>query len=345
MKATYLLLGALALLCSRASAAGEGYVNFIRQTQQNTGVVYSVNVASTGNAGSQGLLETGGALFQLYTVDSTGKDYLLDQKLVGAFLPSATVSIATQDPYKDPVTGMPRTRADKPFTVTVNVAGIVTGVATAPDSAKRVLLEQHVKNYTATKTSYTLAEATSGTPKASSSIYTNGNTVLNFASTSLTGADPTKVSGEEWFVVHALADGTVAQSQIASGRVQIWPVASGSIAGITNNQVIRAKAPSITVTMNDLYPRSDTYVQVYEGSPALNTTGKQLPGSVLVWNDSKSKSDVLTIPDYDSVFTKDGTYTMELLTATPFGTDRLAYVTFTVSRNIEVRGLLGGLDQ
>lgn len=340
MKATYLLLGALALLSSRASAAGEGYVNFIRQTQQGTGVVYSVNVASTGNTGSQGLLETGGALFQLYTVDSSGKDYLLDQKLVGAYVPTATVSIATQDPY----TQVPRTRADKPFTVTVNVAGLVTGVATAPDAAKRVLLEQHVKAYTATKTSYTLAEATSGTPKASSSIYTNGNTVLNFASTSVPAGDPTKANGEEWFVVHALADGAVAQTQIASGKVQVWPVASGGIAGLTNNQVVRSKAPTITVTMNDLYPRSDTYVQVYEGSPALNTTGKVLENRMLVWNDKASRSDVWTYSDYDSVFTKDGTYTMELLTVTPFGTDRLAYVTFTVSRTIEVRGLLGGLE-
>jgi hypothetical protein len=106
--------------------------------------------------------------------------------------------------------------------------------------------------------------------------------------------------------------------------------------------VIRSKAPNLTVTLNDLYPRSDTYVQVYQGSPALNTTGSQVPGSVLVWNDSKSKSTVIPLSDYDSVFTKDGTYTMELLTVTPFGTDRLSYVTFTVNRNIEVRGLLGG---
>lgn len=336
----HLLLGAL--LCSRLLAAGEGYVNFVRQTQQNTGVVYSVNVSPTGNAASQGLLETGGALFQLWTVEqATTKDTLLDQKLVGAYLPAATVSISTQDPYPT----VPRTRADKPFTVSVNVSGLVTSGSNLPDAAKRVLLEQHVKNYTASKTSYTLSEATSGTPKASSSIYANGATKLNFATTSLTGADPTKVSGEEWFVVHALADGSVAQSQIASGKVQVWPVASGSIAGIANGAVLRAKAPQLTLTMTDLYPRSDTYLQVYEGEAKLNTVGKQVEGSVLVLDQSKSDSRVIQLPDYESAFTKDGTYTMELLTVTPFGTDRLAYVTFSVNRAIQVRGLIGSLDE
>lgn len=336
---TYLLLGAL--LCSRLLAAGEGYVNFIRQTQQSTGVVYAVNVNPSGNAASQGLLETGGALFQLWTVDqSNTKDYLLDQKLVGAYLPSATIKITTLDPYP-----VPRTRADKPFTVTANIAGLISSGTNIPDAAKRVLLEHHLRNYTATKTSYTLAEATSGTPKSSASVYTNGNTVLNFATSNLTGADPTKVNGEEWFVIHALADGAIAQSQIANAKVQIWPVASGSIAGIANGANIRGKAPQLTITMTDLYPRSDTYVQAYEGEPKLNTEGKLVGETMLVWNDSKSKSDVMTLNNYDSVFTKDGTYTMELLTETPFGTDRLAYVTFSVNRAIQVRGLLGGLDE
>ncbi len=316
-------------------------MNFVRQTQQGTGVVYSVNVSPTGNAASQGLLETGGALFQLWTIESaTAKEYLLDQKLVGAYMPSAAITIKTQDPY----TLRPRTRADKPFTVSINVAGLVTTGSNLPDAAKRVLLEQHVKNYTAAKTSYTLAEATSGTPKASSSIYTNGTTTLNFASTNLTGADPTKVSGEEWFVVHALADGTVAQSQIANANVQVWPVASGSIAGITNGASLRAKPPQLTVTMNDLYPRSFTYLQVYPGAPVLGTTGTRILTSQKVMDQARSESMVLTIPDYEEVFTKDGAYTMELVTETPFGTDRLAYVTFTVSRQIEVRAMLGDLE-
>jgi len=316
-------------------------MNFVRQTQQGTGVVYSVNVSPTGNAASQGLLETGGALFQLWTIEqATAKEYLLDQKVVGAYMPSATVTIKTQDPYSL----RPRTRADMPFTVSINVAGLLTTGINIPDAAKRVLLEQHVKSYTDTNTSYTLTQATSGTPKASSSIYANGTTTLNFTSSSLPGADPTKVSGEEWFVVHALADGAIAQSQIASANVQVFPVASGSIAGIGNGATVRAKPPQLTVTMKDLYPRSFTYLQVYPGEPVLGTTGTRIITSQKVMDQASSASLVLTIPDYEEVFTQDGTYTMELVTETPFGIDRLAYVSFTVSQEIEVRAMLGGVE-
>ena len=335
---TYLLLGTL--LCSHVHASGEGYVNFVHQTQQSTGVVWSMSVNPAGTASSQGLLESGGALFQLWTIkQDTGTEYLLDQKLVGAYMPSASVTIQTLDPY--PL--RPRTRADMPFTVTINVAGLLSGTG-IQDAAKRVLLEHHVKAYTNGVTSFTPAQATSGTPKSSASIYTNGPTDLSFGATSLTGSDPTKVSGEEHFVVHALADGTFTQSQIASANVQVWPVASGTIAGLNDGDRVRSKAPQLTVVMNDLYPRSGTYLQAYKGpvGPALNPV--RIEGSTKVLDQSTSLSDTLVVADYDSAFPEDGTYTIELLTETPFGTERLDHVTFTVDRKLEVRGLLGGIE-
>ncbi|WP_367873597.1 hypothetical protein [Luteolibacter sp. Populi] len=334
----YLLLGAL--LCSHVQAAGEGYMNFVRQTQQGTGVVYSVNVTPEGSAASQGLLENGGALFQLWTIESaTAKDYLLDQKLVGAYMPAANITVQTLDPY--PV--RPRTRVDKPFTVKVNVSNLITSGSNIPDAAKRVLLEHHLGKYTATKGSFTLTEATSGTPKSSASITTNGTTTLSFAATNLTTTpDPTKVNGEEWFVVHALADGTITQSQIASANVQVWAYATGSIDGIASGTNIRTKAPAFTLTLKDLYPGSFTYLKVtpVSGGPSMNVLASQQLAT-----GSTSLSKVLTIADYDYVFPADGTYTMELLTETPFDTVRLASTSVTVNRVIEVRGLLGGLDQ
>ena len=333
---TFLLLGAL--LCSHAHAAGEGYVNFVHQTQQSTGVVWSMSVTPEGTAASQGLLETGGSLFQLWTIkQDTATEYLLDQKLVGAYMPSATVTVQTLDPYSL----RKRTRADKPFTVTINVAGLLSGT-NIPDAAKRVLLEQHVKAYTSGVTSFTPAQATSGTPKASASIYNNGVTILNFAATSLTGADPTKVSGEEHFVVHALADGTITQSQIAGANVQVWAVATGAISGIKTGDRIRSKAPQLTVVMNDLYPSSGTYLQAYKGPVGTAVDPVRLATKVL--DQSTSLSETLTVADYDSTFTEDGIYTIELLTETPFGTERLDHVTFSVDRELEVHGLLGGLE-
>src|SRR5690606_16529057 len=112
-----------------------GYVNFIRQTQQDTGVVWSMPVVPKGESASPLTLESKGALFQLWTIEqSAAKDYLLDQKLVGAYLPSASLRITTGDPYSR----VPRTRADQPFTVTYDVAGLLAG-AGIPEAATKVL--------------------------------------------------------------------------------------------------------------------------------------------------------------------------------------------------------------
>ncbi|RYD46930.1 MAG: hypothetical protein EOP83_28840, partial [Verrucomicrobiaceae bacterium] len=93
-----LLLSSL-LLCSQAFAAGEGYTNFIRQTQQDTGVVWNMPITAKGQAASLGVMEGKGSVFQLWTIETaSAKDYLLDQKLVGAYLPVASISVKTLDP-------------------------------------------------------------------------------------------------------------------------------------------------------------------------------------------------------------------------------------------------------
>jgi hypothetical protein len=335
---THLLLAAL--LCSHAHAAGEGFVNFIRQHQQSTGVVWSMPVVPQGEAPSQLPLEEKGALFQLWTIEqATAKDHLLDQKLVGAYLPTAGITIKTLDPYS----AVPRTRADQPFTVTVDVAGLLAGSG-LPDAATKVLLEHHLANYSGNQKSVPVADAVSGTPYSSAYLTTNGTTPLNFPVTNLKASDPTLATGEEHFVVHALGDDRTAQTQIASAYVQVWPVATGTIQGLTAGQRVRFHAPALTVTLSDLYPRSNTWLQIYEGPARLNTEGTPIEGSALILDQDTSDSRILTVSDYDDVMEKDGTYTIELLTETPFGIDRLHHLTFTVDRKLEVRATLGGLD-
>ena len=110
---------------------------------------------------------------------------------------------------------------------------------------------------------------------------------LTYAVTSVPGADRTKVRGEERFSVFSLARlSGDPRSQLASQFIQIWPVADGSITGITQGQIIRMAMPQLTLTLNDLYPSSTTYAQVYKGSPAVRSTGTVVPGSNLVVNDT-----------------------------------------------------------
>ncbi len=335
---TYLLLGTL--LCSHAHAAGEGFVNFIRQQQKTTGVVWSMPVVPVGNGPSQLPLEQDGALFQLWTIEqATAKDHLLDQKLVGAYLPSAAITIRTLDPYS----AVPRTRADQPFTVTFNVSGLLSG-AGLPEASTRVLLEHHLANYKGAQKSIPAAQAISGDPFSSGYLIANGTSEQTFAVTNLKAADATLATGEEHFVIHALEDDSAEQTQLATAHVQVWPVASGAIQGISTGERVRFHAPVLTVNLTDLYPRSNTWIQVYKGEPKLNTAGTQVTGSVLILDQDRSDSRMLTVSDYDTALTDDGTYTMELLTETPFGIDRLHHVTFVVDRKLEIRSQLSGVE-
>lgn len=330
----------LATLLPAAGFAQDEWVNFIRQNQLDTGVVWQLPVVPKGQAPSPLALETGGALFQLWTIrQSDAQDFLLDQKLVGAYLPSADIRIHTADPYPN----ICRTRADQPFSVEIEVRGLLAGEG-LPDAAKRVLLEHHLASYESGRTSVDPRVATGGTPLSSASISANGTLMLDFAASSLPASDPTQALGEEHFVVHALADGAISQSQIASNFIQIWPVATGRIEGIEPGDTVKFDAPALTVTLDKLYPSSTTYLQIYEGAPVLGTEGKRIEGSILVLDQDTSEDRVIRIEGWESELEKEGLHTLEIVTLTPFGPERLAHVAFHVDRELSINSLLGDIQ-
>lgn len=327
----------LLLAVSTASAFGQSsnYVNFVRQTQQGTGVVWDMPVAPAGAAPSALALESNGSLFQLWTIQQSPlvQEYLLDQKLVGAYLPTADVKVVTLDPNGK----TPRTRVDQPFSVEINVGGLLSGVG-MPIASTQVLLEQHIASYPAGETSLETAKVLSNTPLYSGYIAANGKTILKFPASSLKATDPTKALGEEHFVVHALSDGTISQTQISSGMVQVWPVASGSIKGIANGDLIRFQAPQIELLLTDLYPRSDTSFMLYEGSSVNGTPGTLVKSFPM--DRDVAASAVIGVTELDSKFTKDGTYTVALMSTTVYGTELLCPpVTFQVKRTLQVNAM------
>ncbi len=328
MKTSCLLI---ALLTSNAFGQASSYVNFVRQNQQGSGVIWDMPVAAVGAAPSALVLGTGGALFQLWTVNqTTAKDYLLDQKLVGAYLPTADIQITTLDPYA----GYPRTRVDQPFSVQINVGGLLSGTG-LPDAATKVLLEQHIASYATGQSTLDPAVVAANSPLYSGFIATNGPTVLKFAASSLKATDPTKATGEEHFIVHALADGILTQTQIASAHVQVLPIASGSITGIVSGQKIRFQTPTIQLNLNDLYPRSDTYFMLYPGSSVNGVTGTIVAAYPM--DRTATQSTIISVNDLDTKLTKDGTYTVALMSQTVYGLELLAPpITFTVSRTLSV---------
>ncbi|MEO8615928.1 MAG: hypothetical protein ABI600_12365 [Luteolibacter sp.] len=334
MKTILKPLISILLGCVFASGCfAQTYTNFIRQVQLPSNVQYDATVVATGSQLSALSIDPGGATFQLWTVKSSPlTNYLLDSAYVGAYVPLATVTVRSEDPY----TTIPRTRCDRPFYVDYTVSGLLSG-ATDPDASKSVTLLRHVQSYGTNGTGIGI-DRTQATLLSQATVNTNGAKTLSYTLTSVPNANRSKVRGEERFSLFSLADYQADASQLASKFIQIWPVADGSITGIANSQYIRYALPTVTLSINDIYPSATVYAQVYRGSAVLGTEGTVVPGSSLVINDTLPQSRVLTLNNYDSAFDSDGVWTMELLTTTPFGTDRLAFVTFNLTRTLKLNG-------
>ncbi|RPJ32259.1 MAG: hypothetical protein EHM17_13690 [Verrucomicrobiaceae bacterium] len=335
----------LSLLAADAAAQEVIYTNFIRQFQTPTNVVWdaSSEVSPADSRESDLAINPGGARFELWTVANTSPptSRLLDTAYVGTYVPVATVTIRSEDPYI-----IPRTRVDRPFYVDIEVTGLLNG-ASDPAASKAVKLTRHMQSYGVGGTGINL-DRTQASLVSQSFITTNGPQTITVPAmgTAVTGPG-SKIRGEERFTIFSIEDSRIApdgvtyvvpETQIASKLIQIWPMADGFITGISSNQLVRYQLPQLTLTLNDLYPSSTTYVQVYMGEPQLGTQGRIVPGSAITINDSVPVSRVLVIDDYDEVFDEDGRWTMELVTDTPFGVERLAYVSFDLDRTIKVNG-------
>ncbi|MFD0894833.1 hypothetical protein KBB96_04550 [Luteolibacter ambystomatis] len=331
-----LLLGSAGAMAQ----TGSSFTNFIRQVQLPSGVQWDASVAASGSQQSSLAIDPGGARFELWTVQSLSgaTPLLLDSKYVGTYVPIAQVAIRSADPY---VT-IPRTRVDKPFYVDYSVSGLLSDPS-APAAAKSVNFLRHIQSYGAGGTGIGI-DKTQATLFNTSSISSNVTATLTFPVTALVATPQTKVRGEERFSFFSLDDYQSPASQLAAQFIQIWPVADGSISGVTMNQKIRFAMPQVSLTMNDVYPSSTTYAQIYQGPAVLGTVGTVVPGSSLVVNETIPQSRVLTLTNWDRIFDADGQWTMELVTSTPFGVERLAYVTFNLDRTIQVNGNVTTID-
>jgi hypothetical protein len=324
----FMLIGVI-----QAAPTKDAYISFIRQIQQNSGVVWDMPVAPNGDSQSALTIEGKGSLFQLWTINQTAaKDYLLDQKLLGAYLPTADIRITTLDPYGR----IARTRVDQPFTVEITIGGLLTGL-NMPLSASSVLFERHIAPYQANKTALNPVQVLSNTPFSRAYLSDNGKTVLRYEASSLTAKDPTKACGEEHFVVHCIAERDYAQTQLASGMVQVWPVASGSIKGISQSDQLRFQMPQVELLLDDLYPRSDTYLLLFEGTQITGVDGVIV--TAFPMDRETSESHVVNVSGLESKITRNGTYSLALVSDTVYGRELLNSVTFTVNRTLEVNAM------
>jgi hypothetical protein len=349
MKSAILILsGALLLPPASMAQNGSSFTNFIRQVQIEGGVPESQwvewdlqNIAPSGDAQSPLAIDPGGARFELWTIKGTTPptSYLLDSRYVGTYVPIAQVTVRSEDPYNT----IPRTRADRPFFVDVTVSGLLADPG-APAASKSINLLHHFQSYGAAGTGVGI-DRSQATLEGQRVMNQNGTTTLTFTLNSLPGANRAKVRGEERFSAFSLDDYQAPPSQLASQFIQIWPVADGAIAGITDGQEVRFSLPVITFAVNDVYPGSSIYAQAYPGAPALGTLGTVIPGSAKNYHSQTVPVDHLeSVRAYDTVFTTDGQWTIELITETPFGIERLDHVTFHLDRTLQMNGSVNTMD-
>jgi hypothetical protein len=315
--------------------AGASYTNFVRQVQFPTNVIWDLSVQPTGEQASALAIDPGGARFELWTVKSSPlTTYLLDTKYVGTYIPMATVSILSEDP--NTYNAVPRTRADRPFIVDITTSGL-RSEESAPAPSRSVTLLRHVQSYGASGDGTNL-DPSQATLLHQVTLTNNATHRLSYSINSVPGANRAKVRGEERFSVFSIADHMAPPSQLSAMTIQVWPVADGAIAGISEGQVIKFQLPSITLTMNDLYPDSQTYTQVYSGSVRDGVAGTVIPGSGKPLFAGAPENETRVISAWQEAIPTDGTWTMEMLHVTPFGTDRLAAVTFEVDRTMSING-------
>ncbi|MEM9081338.1 MAG: hypothetical protein AAGC74_11675 [Verrucomicrobiota bacterium] len=331
-----LLLGGLL-----SEVRGQTWLNWIRQiqTEENGQIARDLYVGIEGTEVAQDPVPEGGALFELWTLrDDPFGEWLLDQSTVGAYLPRASVTVVTEDPYPN----ANRTRADRPFTVRVEMEGLIED----PDvqqAAREVLFQQFAQSYPEGSFSLPGGEVTNDV-HFETYLSDNGEHELEFTITALDGGNPLKVAGEEHFFIQALEDYGVDPVVIARDEIQIWPVADGSIEGVEDGDRVGISPRDLTMTVNDAYPGSVIYCHAYEGAPNLGTEGILVPGSHKNVTATFATDHEFILSDWTGVFPEDGYYTLELLTETPFGTERLDFVSFYVDATLNVRGSLQGLE-
>jgi hypothetical protein len=304
-----------------------------------------------------------GANFQLYA-QGTAWDknlYLLDTKFVGTYSPAATLTFLSEDTYiRGDLPGgkyVQRTRADRPFSVVIHVAGLV------PSSPS--LAENSVK-FSCTGCNYNPPNYTgAGLPPYGPPRYdlhesnlTNGDYTLGPLYHELTSPTRSSGCGDQTYTLtrYAAASDLLGDFDtiLSQPKLEIWPVATAAVDKITPGQIFIDRIPTITLTLNHLYPDSRTYAQIYAGQAVLGTKGTLVASTerrygryynpLQVDEPTNVPQDItVAMEDLSKYADADGTYTLEVITETPFfgrEPERLLFISFEVDRVISSRGQL-----
>ena len=319
--------------------------DFIRQIQTVNGntVIYDIPLSNDKGDVISKPLSAENAIFQLYALETANNGNQtftkLDEDTVGTFLPQVTAQMLSEDPYP-----VPRTRADRPYGLKITIGGLTDDPA----------LPANAKIYNAVR-SYALYDSTTYQPKGTTGEYKdkyifnkNGTFTDNGIIHMLPEPKdrPTKACGEESFTL-CLQAGKSRGSELAKATVQIWPVAECRILNLEEGKSYFAVPTNASIELRDLYPDSETKVQVYPGDKAPGTVGTVLPSSVVKFSTYLPQNANVVLSDLEKSLFADGTYTLEVLTKTPFddGTPEIiGSISFSIKRTLKVNGMISTME-
>ncbi len=326
---------------------------WVRQTDLATGQIYDTPITGTGGTYTAPIrVNETGSLYELFARGSAWDNnvYLLDTEIIGTYNPVATIEIVTEDDYVrgDPTSGnfVKRTRADRPFTVNIEVSGLVEGSTSTAE--RSVYLAVQGRNYDPV----TYSSLNQPQYLAADANLENGSYHISPLYHHLTSPTLSSGNGEETFTIVRYAAYQVPDTILAQPKVEVWPVASASISSITAGQVFIDRIPALVVSLQHLYPDSRTYVQIYQGAQALGTIGTLVTGTEIRFGRHYNPDQIepptnvpqslsLSIDDLSNYASEDGLYTLEVITHTPFfgrTAERLYHITFEIDRVITSRG-------
>ncbi|MDB6077070.1 MAG: hypothetical protein JWO82_817 [Akkermansiaceae bacterium] len=263
------------------------------------------------------------------------------EKTVGTYFPQASVTLTSEDTYYPP-----RTRADRPYGFKLSIRKLLaqpTGVTTYSGPTK-ITLEREYKLYDSTSYNPSTNGSGQGTYSSAYEFTKNGDFADPSIYQSLPAARPTKAVGEETFAAYVQVNAAGSMARVSASTIQVWPVAEATIDGIDDGKRYLGVPPNVKTTLKDLYPDSVTYAQIYKGAANVGTTGYIIPSTVLSYNTFSPQNAMVPIAEMEKGITTDGTYTIEILTTTPFNQRKpevLASKSFVINRSLDVQGYIG----
>ena len=267
---------------------------------------------------------------------------LIDETTVGTHLPQGTVILRSEDPYFPP-----RTRADRPYSMTFAVRNLADP-ADPRGGVTKTVMQRDFKVYHPDLHVPFPNGTGQGTYSDAYEFSKNGDFTDSVIYGALPFERPTKMIGEESYVAKVPLDNKGRQVNIASATIQIWPMCEAKVEGIEQGKRYLGVPPEARVVFKDLYPDSVAYAQIYKGSPLLGRSGKILGSTVISFNTYAPQNAVVPLNIEASDLGGDGTYTIEVLTVTPFNSrqpERVSHVSFDLDRTIEVRGTLADTEK